>query len=797
MNQKKSNMDLNHHILETMFEKSLFSDLSLAFFHSSFPFTMRFDVHKAIVAQSPFFKLLLDNTHRITTIDTTCEKKLKDNDNHSGTLHLTIDLIEAMTRRGFVMAPFQHIIRRQWQKPLTTGKENTSSPSNDNQSKNDQPQHILSSHLRFALKWLYTSDRTPLVKTLTDEDTLRVLCVAVLFDLEALVDDCLQRYTTHQLSIDTVVRDLETICQLPRNHKAYNQLRDAALLLLLRYGPDHPRHLARLPVDYMSDVLSADLLFVGCEYERYCLLREVLVAFMQSVGKITWTNAGPVDQDSKRLSGFVRHPLLSQDQLDRKRDIQRQHNLSASDVRQSSQKRKRIPSEELIDIPINRNDTSQKKSTSGHKQQRLSRLSFSACVPFERLVADASSGGVIDKATILSYLLRTTVNYSNMTFDQLSIVREDGIVDESIVFRALWQREALERLLFPFNYQQSQSMLSSSPIPSVEVSTLSDQNNEEQDAIPRFGKLNSGNEQQSKGERRVALDEYFDVDNSDDQERRRRILLGSPRFRFCATVQMILPSDDDLAGWDLVELVDKSSDTMLPNSTTTRNKNNDDDDDDVSNNDDEDKEENVEQPYTQHDTTTIMTTKSSKKQQYVSGKVYNKIMYSEAEYILGHWHRVRVEAQILPRSLLQIQDDDDDGVTTGKYQEDEDNDNGQVVVCRFELQRDRTAQDHVDAMDTPIVGKTNQDFESASHRSKIRYAIYCLNRHEGLVKNDQVDVEDRVLVPVSEVTESDDPLERSSGYVGQIKLDTTSLGNRKIIDVDMMVALEIFGFHKV
>ncbi|KAG1241617.1 hypothetical protein G6F68_016600 [Rhizopus microsporus] len=96
-----------------------------------------------------------------------------------------------------------------------------------------------------------------------DQDTLRILSVAVLFDLEDLVQACVQRYTQNQLSLESIMRDLETICQLPRGHQAYLRLRDASLLLLLRYGPQEPRRLSELPADYMADVLSADCLFVS------------------------------------------------------------------------------------------------------------------------------------------------------------------------------------------------------------------------------------------------------------------------------------------------------------------------------------------------------------------------------------------------------------------------------------------------------------------------------------------------------------------------------------------------------
>ncbi|RCI02247.1 hypothetical protein CU098_001145, partial [Rhizopus stolonifer] len=434
----KTTSKLERHLLESMFEQSLFSDLSLVFVHPSFPIAMRYNVHKAIVSQSPFLCKLLEHQQDNPT--------------------LTIDMAQALSNCEFVLAPSHHIVRRQWQK--TT------------KSRSTEHSRLLSSHIRFVLQWMYCLNKQDLIKSMQDDDTLRILSVAVLFDLHDLTQTCVNRYTQEQLSLDSVMRDLDTICQLPRGHPAYLQLRDAALLLLFRFGPENATRLAMLPADYMADVLSADLLFVNCEFERYCLLRAVLMAYMQSIGKITWTSSGPVDQDAKRLSGFVR-PL---------KPVLHTH-LSADTVR--SRKRRRIPSQELENDIV--------------KQPRLNRLSFSALVPFQKLVADATSGDVIDKATVLSYLLRTTVNYSNMTFDQLTCVRQDGIVDEGIVFRALWQREALERVLFPLTcHQQSQTI-------------------EEDD--------------QDDPARSEALDEYFDVKGS-ESEKRRILLLGTPKFRF-------------------------------------------------------------------------------------------------------------------------------------------------------------------------------------------------------------------------------------------------------------------------
>ncbi|PHZ09101.1 uncharacterized protein RHIMIDRAFT_246398 [Rhizopus microsporus ATCC 52813] len=478
---------LERHLLECMFEQSLFSDLSLEFLHPSFPFSIRFNVHKAIVSQSPFLRHLL-------TEDNTCSNHVEDN----GKTYLTVHLAEAFSQCGFVLVPFQHIIRRHWQ---AADKQQSKLP-------------LLSTHLRFVLEWLYSTQKTRLLEKMQDQDTLRILSVAVLFNLVDLTQACIQRYTQHQLSLDSIMRDLETICQLPRGHKAYLQLRDAALLLLFRYGPQHPRRLSELPSDYMADVLSADLLFVRSEYERYCLLKSVLTAFMQSIGKITWTPKGPVDQDSKRLSGFVKP-------------------LTAASVREV--KRRRIGSDEL---------------EGKVKKIKTNRLSFTALVPFEKLTADVASGGVIDKATVLSYLLKTTIHYSNMTFEQLTAVRQDGIVDEAIVFRALWQREALERVLFPY----------------------------------------------TTAELTAALDDYFDLHPSDTQ--RKKLLLGTPRFRFCTSIIILPPSEQN--GWvtdDVFEDEGGEEETKMWRS----------DDEDI--------------------------------------KVLKKTFYSATETILGVSYRVQIEAQ--------------------------------------------------------------------------------------------------------------------------------------------------------
>lgn len=512
---------LERHLLENMFEQSLFSDLSLEFLHPSFPFSIRFNVHKAIVSQSPFLRHLL-------TEDNTCSNHIIQD----GRTYLTVHLAEAFTQCGFVLVPFQHIIRRHWQKVNT---QQVTLP-------------LLSTHLRFVLEWLYSTQKSTLLKKMQDQDTLRILSVAVLFDLEDLVQACVQRYTQNQLSLESIMRDLETICQLPRGHQAYLRLRDASLLLLLRYGPQEPRRLSELPADYMADVLSADCLFVSSEFERYNLLKSVLMSFMQSVGDIKWTSKGPVDRDEKRLSGFVRP-------------------LTPASVR--AVKRRRIGSEELERT----------------RQGQANRLSFTALVPFETLVADASSGGVIDKATVLSYLLKTTVHYSNMTFDQLSDVRRDGIVDEAIVFRALWQREALERVLYPYYTDAALS---------------------------------------------AALNEYFDVDPSD--VKRKKLLLGTPRFRFCASIDITPPSEGN--GWV------QEQDVFNENASE--------DEDGEWRSDDEEGNKTM--------------------------KVLKKTFYSNVETILGVTYRVQIEAQTTLQDdmfFCRFELQKDIGRTNTKQQEEE------------------------------------------------------------------------------------------------------------------------------
>ncbi|KAG2215733.1 hypothetical protein INT46_003945 [Mucor plumbeus] len=746
------------------------------------------------MSQSPFLCKLLESIESITDSrqdyeeETDLQSTIRHSVDPQGITILTIDLARALTQCGFVLAPFQHIVRRKWQK--TTSNSSTSKMK----SSSDNLNPLLASHIRFVLKWMYCLNKQELLQGMHDKDTLRILSVAVLLDVHDLTQACVNRYTSEQLSLDSIMRDLETICQLPRGHRSYLQLRDAALLLLFRFGPENAERLAMLPVDYMADILSADPLFVNCEFERYCLLRSVLVAFMQSVGRITWTPKGPVDQDAKRLSGYVRRPLNN-------KHSKYDHGkfLTADTVR--SRKRKRIPSEDLEDS----------SDLQHHQKPHLNRLSFTALVPFEKLVADASSGGVIDKATVLSYLLRTTVNYSNMTFDQLTSVRQDGIVDEGIVFRALWQREALERVLFPL--------------------TFTHQTQENRHPIPKS----------LEDDRSAALDEYFDVDHSDAQEKRRRLLLGTPRFRFRSSVFISPPSEEN--GWicEQKEITLSSQDMHAF----------DDDDDDEDGSDggsvwsmsDNEHEEETSATGSQIINAGVEELEIGKGAEVRSRKnpaskkipytLYKKIVYSEAETILGVSYRLQIEAQVMPRHRLEIKDDvlERDEMEEEFYADNDPNEN--VMVCRFELQRDLkqialpAVQIKKEKGFKPLKSNSNSSINipvstnrssstiassssssttsSAAHvskpndvreKTKIHYWIHCLNRHEGIVENDRIDPEDRVLVAVTEQCEREngEPGEMEPGYVGQVLVEADL---KKGVTVDATVALEIFGFQRV
>ncbi|KAG2221134.1 hypothetical protein INT45_004443 [Circinella minor] len=899
MKRVNSHSFVERHVA-SMFDNSLFADLSLGFIHPSYPFTMRFEVHKSVVSQSSFFKNLICNMQYLPTQENAIENNnstSNDYDETSQSNVLTIHLARALSHCGFVLAPFQHIIRRKWQKAqsksTTVVQQQSSSSSSNVSAVKPLGHHILASHIRFALRWMYIYDRQQMIQSLEDDDTLRVLAIAILFDLDDLATACVNKYINEQLCMTTIMRDLEHICQLPRDHHAYLQLRDASLLLLLRYGADEPENLSDLPVDYMADVLSADMLFVGCEYDRYFLIREVLSMFMRSVGKITWTRSGPVDQDRKRLSGFVRPAPIT-----------------SSVVR--SRKRKRIPSEELL---------STSSATDHHRRAtKMARLSFSATVPFESLVADASSGGIIDKATVLSHLLKTTVNYSNMTFDQLTKVRQDGIVDDDIVFRALWQREAFERLLLPTRLNKTDS-------------SDDDDDDDEKDQV-------------DGEERQEALDDYFDVGSGASDDRRRQLLLGTPKYRFCMSVELSSPSHEN--GWicdacdicntgspsppmSLIEKegyndndnnemdIEQEEYSIQPSSQQQlslkeqqkRNQNNEDgldikegeeieetinlneDDDDDEDEDDEIGDRKVgelavaissspspktpqqpvrltptstmlddlslasqskfrDEPNQQHDDIEQRRPSSSKKHdQHI---IWQKKFYSQPEMIWGTTYRVQIEAQVVPNHLLHIEEDDDgdsyDNSNNDNSTESENHKHKSSLLCRFELQRSglplQQQQQHNNNEDDDaslflsvthrekshlsILSKLPSEGVSSSQpttlhyqtgstiqqqqrlpvlrrrcsapsqfissmtpkQPRIRYTIHCLNQREGVIENDRVDPEDRILLPVTDQTEGED--RNVTGYVSQVQID--GYHPQELTKIDTVICLEVFGFNR-
>jgi hypothetical protein len=177
-------------------------------------------------------------------------------------------------------------------------------------------------------------------------------------------------------------------------------------------------------------------------------------------------------------------------------------------------------------------------------------------------------------------------------------------------------------------------------------------------------------------------------------------------------------------------------------------------------------------------------------------KIYTQTFYSESEIILGVAYRVQAEAQVIPRHLLQIQDDEKEQDNV-QY-----NMNHEVLVCRFELQRGMKSIAIPIKKEKKIISKEEEKKDEAEKeiithqtipkKAQIHYWIYCLNRHEGVLENDKVDPEDRMLVPVTEQEERGG--EMGPGYVGQVLIDADL---KRGVTIDTTVALEIFGLPKV
>ncbi|KAI8069162.1 hypothetical protein BC940DRAFT_237110 [Gongronella butleri] len=322
-----------------------------------------------------------------------------------------------------------------------------------------------------------------------------------------------------------------------------------------------------------------------------------------------------------------------------------------------------------------------------------------------------------------------------MSFDQLTMVRQDGIVDETVVFRALWQRESLDRLLYPaFDRQTQRSTSSSSSSPTMPAS-----------AIPIYNKKLAPPQPEDTTDRHNALNEYFDVDGATtEKEKRRRILLGTPRTRFCASVVLDCPFSSHTDSWQPV--------TLEPSHTHTSNAAID------ASNDDSD-------------------TSSHTQTREITTPAWRKFVYSDSEHVLGHWYRVRVEATALH--------------------------------CRFDLQRDGPSSVAQRGDHEATSSSTSPSIMGASNPApKIRYTIYCLKRHQATMPPEHIDPEDRVFVPVSQVTEmeQDDDVPTCSstaaspatnGYVSTIKMEFDDLKtDQGQLNIDMMVALEVFGLQQ-
>ncbi|KAI7879467.1 hypothetical protein K492DRAFT_148364 [Lichtheimia hyalospora FSU 10163] len=264
-----------------------------------------------------------------------------------------------------------------------------------------------------------------------------------------------------------------------------------------------------------------------------------------------------------------------------------------------------------------------------------------------------------------------------MAFGQLTNVRADGIVDEGIVFRALWQRMALQRIIFPDQHIPSQQL---------------------RDA--------------------EALDEYFDVDS----DRRHQILLGTPKYRFCVSIQ--LPSPNAANGWnDQQGILDATTEPVTPAIS----------------------ESSCSPP---------------------TDVIWKKTCYSDTKEILGNTYRIRVDAQSIAGRLLYMCDDE--------HEHDD------ILLCRFGL-------------DSPMNGsqsqQSNHQDKSIVHREpKIKYSIYCINRHQHITENDQISDEDRVMIPVSEQSR-DDPNSRWSGTCSKVRMD--GYDKERGMLIDLVVVLEL------
>ncbi|KAI8885816.1 hypothetical protein K501DRAFT_270405 [Backusella circina FSU 941] len=406
-------MNLESH-LNLMFEESLHSDLYLLFRHPKHALELSFHVHKSILSQSSFFQNLI--THDNNTI--------------------VINLTKEWTRYGFT----------HYQGRMTIEQ--------------------LKLYIEKMLKWFYCIKKQE-EGLVTDSNVLDVLSLAILFDIPPIYNECIDRYI-RKLDMDCIMRDVDLICQFPREHPVYVKIRHHMFLILFRSC--HPEKLAQLPVDYLDCVLSSDLLFVSNEFHRYCLLKRVFCVVDPNNPLLRRGS------DSKKSNSGVL-PFLDKDLV-----------MTTSEAR--SQKRKRVQSKDTWD-------------KAGAKRRKLELGGASRALEEqddddgdinrnengyerERTFNDISKNNCnnTDKPTALIKLLKTAILYSNMTFKQLSMVREDEIVDEDIIFRALWERETLERIIDPTSY----NLMLSQP-PSTDdnnAATVLENGGDKKQISPRF-----------------------------------------------------------------------------------------------------------------------------------------------------------------------------------------------------------------------------------------------------------------------------------------------------------------------
>ncbi|GAB5587800.1 hypothetical protein Unana1_02700 [Umbelopsis nana] len=788
------------HLRRTAFEKALFSDISVTFAYGALPFSITYDLHKVILMQSSFFNDLMQ-AHQ---------------SQQEGRTQFTIDLQRALAYKGFLPT-------------LLAGPP---------MPERRLTYRILGSHIAFNLCWLYESDKQALLDTLQPDDIIRVLILSILFDIDDLTHHCLCLYMSKRLAVDTIVFDLHLIGQLPHSSNYYHELRDAALLILFRNGAENAESLCELPMDWMQDILSAELLFVQGEFERYMVLKRVLQTFTDELDySMRMNDSEGIERNKKRLSSFASTEEIDVDQL--------ASGITAEEIRSLKRKRFDQQGQDVEGAFLATRPSRYKYSHMGSSAGYGVRSQIPAGSPYSK------------KINILRTLLNDSIIYSNMTFSQLSTVRADGLVEEGTVFRALWQREALERLIFP----------------TVDL---------------KADKSHDNSTSELSTDRHDALSEYFDVGmktgvNQTTIAKRRRSLLGTPKFRFGTSIQLTSlrkdewkeemiftgQSDDDEADAFERMLTDPNGELASYGGFSS---------------DDETDQENAPllgEHWQGRGHSSLIASKLSSKRALAQLATHNSkectskyvnvlrnTFYSTPRTILGTRYRVRVEAFILSFEASP-----------------------KKLVCNFELQRSRgkidfrryqirrTARESLEALaisqkepDTPAVRnkptfsnsslsrrlptrqptpsripylqtpppKNFQDhikhekakpsrrrasstppkpsiallkeLEGAGDKNttaikegKLRYSIYCLNRHNVVDMDSQVlpsvEREDRAFMPVSKceemVEESDEKWLTTEKIPGKSYTTNVVLtdGLVETTNVDVMVVMELFDLN--